>query len=449
MKKIRRKRGLRARRLNILLFVITLMMSNILIYSNSLLKNQYRLLQAAEDDYKSSMDYSKQLQAASDNLTMNVWHFVETADVSYINAYFEEIDSKRRERALEELNVAEEQKAPLANAIDISDRLMSLECHIMHLVVSAKGIDESLVRSEVLDYNLSVWELSLTPEQKLDKARELAFGTVYSGMKKSIDKEIERFSNMALTSEQETVFRYIEEVDMRIKRQQFFIVLLIIIVALVAFTLNMQIVVVLQKFVKRITMGMVLEEEGVYELRYLAEIYNEMMAKRLLQEKELQHKAETDALTGIMNRGQFEESVRSAMSRGDVRKMAFMIIDVDKFKEINDKYGHDAGDRVLRLVASVLAEEFGRDGFIGRLGGDEFAIFFENIIPEASGSIEESIRRINRRLMKEKSDVIMPSVSAGLAFGREEDDFPSLYKRADEALYHMKESGRGGCMPAE
>lgn len=449
MKMVRRKKGLRARRLNILLFVITLMMSSILIYSNSLLKNQYRLLQSAEDNYKSSMNYSRQLQSASDNLTMSVWHFVETADVGYINAYFEEIDSKKREKALEELNVAEEQKAPLANAKDISDRLMKLECHIMHLVVSAKGIDESLVRSEVLDYTLSVWELSLTPEQKLDKARELAFGTVYSGMKKNIDKEIDEFSNMALTSEQETVFRYIEEVDMRIKRQQVLIVLLIIVVASVVFILNMQIVVVLQKFVKRITMGRALEEEGVNELRYLAEIYNEMMAKRLLQEKELQHKAETDALTGIMNRGQFEESVRSTMSRGDVRKMAFMIIDVDKFKEINDKYGHDAGDRVLRLVASVLADEFGRDGFIGRLGGDEFAIFFESIVLEASGSIGESIRRINLRLVKERSDVIMPSVSAGLAFGREKDDFLSLYKRADEALYHMKESGRGGCMPAE
>jgi diguanylate cyclase (GGDEF)-like protein len=156
-------------------------------------------------------------------------------------------------------------------------------------------------------------------------------------------------------------------------------------------------------------------------------------------------KSETDSLTAICNRAAFEQQV-TAIQRlrpEDGQLNAFMMIDVDFFKDVNDNYGHAAGDEVLIACAQTLRKLMRESDVIGRLGGDEFAVFCKSI-----GSVaiaEEKARQIHKEWLK----IIPPggregiTASIGIAFAPQDGQvYKDLFARADEALYEAKKSGR-------
>ena len=98
------------------------------------------------------------------------------------------------------------------------------------------------------------------------------------------------------------------------------------------------------------------------------------------RQKTLIYYAENDELTGIFNRRAFEYKVRSWMDSEECTgKQAFLMMDVDLFKEINDVYGHAVGDKVLKQVGKILRETFRGSDILGRIGGDEFMVFMKDI----------------------------------------------------------------------
>ena len=119
-------------------------------------------------------------------------------------------------------------------------------------------------------------------------------------------------------------------------------------------------------------------------------------------------------------------------------------MDVDKFKQVNDGYGHEMGDRVLQTVASLLSEHFRTTDYPARIGGDEFAVILTNASPERTAALQAKIETINHTLTHPTGGLPVVSLSVGGAFsqnGFSED----LYKHADLALYEVKEHGRCGC----
>lgn len=162
-------------------------------------------------------------------------------------------------------------------------------------------------------------------------------------------------------------------------------------------------------------------------------------AKR--REKHLLYLSETDAMTGIRNRGGGEKAIAELMAVG-VEGM-FCLMDADKFKSINDNYGHDVGDKVIKAIADCLQKAFRNTDITMRLGGDEFAAYATGVTDEEYGEI------IIMRLFNLIDKIDIPelgerkiTISLGAAFFKLEEDltFAELYKRADSVAYESKKT---------
>ena len=154
--------------------------------------------------------------------------------------------------------------------------------------------------------------------------------------------------------------------------------------------------------------------------------------------------AQTDNLTHIYNSAAVRGLIRDRLATYDGKELAaFALVNIDGFKEINNKLGHQIGDRVLLLVASTLKEILRSNDYVGRLGGDEFCVYFTKIPnAELMPSICERVnKQVTARVANEEISETV-TVSIGCTVVKLKDDFKALYKRADQALYHAKESGR-------
>ena len=185
-----------------------------------------------------------------------------------------------------------------------------------------------------------------------------------------------------------------------------------------------------------------MEITGSYEFKYLALTYNDIYELNAANEEMLRYRAEHDPMTGIMNRGAFE-NLKKLMEVKAI-PLAFLIIDVDKFKLVNDNFGHEVGDLVLKKVAKLLQESFRATDYPARIGGDEFAVILTDMTVEMQPVIEGKIQKMNEILMNPEDGLPQVSLSVGGAFS-EKGFTEDLYKRADVALYEVKEHGRCGC----
>ena len=122
---------------------------------------------------------------------------------------------------------------------------------------------------------------------------------------------------------------------------------------------------------------------------------------------------------------------------------AMLIIDVDHFKEVNDTYGHEAGDEVLKKVAAALKSSFRLEDCICRIGGDEFAVLMRQMEPTLKSIVREKIDRVQEK-MQLRDDLPRATLSIGVAFTDDEGPEENLFKKADKALYSIKEHGRDG-----
>ena len=150
--------------------------------------------------------------------------------------------------------------------------------------------------------------------------------------------------------------------------------------------------------------------------------------------------AATDALTGLPNRTGWERDATrvydDAGHRGAPRSLVFF--DVDKFKDVNDRWGHAVGDEVLRSLGSALAARLGPDCYAARMGGEEFIALQIDAVPAAVERFAQRVRADFARLNARHGCTI----SAGIAFALPGEPLADCLRRADEALYAAKESGR-------
>lgn len=164
----------------------------------------------------------------------------------------------------------------------------------------------------------------------------------------------------------------------------------------------------------------------------------------------LQHKkaillAYCDALTGIRNRSTFEESFERELhlAQRHQQDLTLLVIDIDHFKQVNDQYGHAAGDELLVAVANRIQASIRTTDMLFRYGGEEFVAVLTNSDCEASYDIAERILQSVREIQLQiGSQVVGVSVSIGLACRDAQDDRHSLFNRADKAMYAAKHAGR-------
>ena len=165
--------------------------------------------------------------------------------------------------------------------------------------------------------------------------------------------------------------------------------------------------------------------------------------------EELKEEAVIDKLSGLYNKQSFNNEVCKLLSGASIEiPRAFIMIDVDNFKQINDNLGHAYGDEFIIRMGHLLSEHFDSRYVVGRIGGDEFAIYYENenmTTSEETDSVvnhvSELFKKFDIEFVTEKEKVNV-SLSVGIAVLANERRFDNLYKAADEALYTSKKTGK-------
>ena len=193
-------------------------------------------------------------------------------------------------------------------------------------------------------------------------------------------------------------------------------------------------------------------DEEPYPLKELEEIsrmVDEMIADRtrglMSSYQKLEQMVVRDRLTGMFNRVRLNEALDAELRRANRYNSVFslLFIDLDRFKRVNDRFGHLAGDEILKEVAGEIEANVRETDTAGRWGGEEFLIILPETSAEQARPIADKLRTLfaDRSFHFAREDISL-TLSAGIASFRPGDDSHSMFERADEALYQAKEQGR-------
>ena len=188
-----------------------------------------------------------------------------------------------------------------------------------------------------------------------------------------------------------------------------------------------------------------IDVSGDDELAHVSSAFNSMAEKLKVSREALHQQALHDQLTGLPNRTLFVERVERAIARAERRKtpVSAMYLDVDNFKEINDTFGHQAGDEVLIAVAERLKGALRTEDTASRLGGDEFGVLLEEDVDGATRAAERLIGALVGTYAVTAGE-LQVGVSIGVAARQGAEELDELLRQADAAMYLAKASGKGG-----
>lgn len=187
---------------------------------------------------------------------------------------------------------------------------------------------------------------------------------------------------------------------------------------------------------------------GPREKAILAEL-----AHVAINELELRRLASTDALTGVASRRAFKDEAGKfvALARRHRSALSCITLDLDHFKSINDRFGHPAGDKALKLAGEAISSCIRAGDFVGRIGGEEFAVFLAGATDREAETVAERIRETvaSLRLEVDSGETIGMTVSIGGASSHMGHGLAGLLKQADHRLYEAKRQGRNRALIAE
>ena len=161
------------------------------------------------------------------------------------------------------------------------------------------------------------------------------------------------------------------------------------------------------------------------------------------KEEQLKLKAYIDPLSKVLNRETAIEKIRERLKTQTMNEeCAFIVLDIDNFKNINDTFGHLYGDAVIAMVAGSIKSTLDSEDIIGRFGGDEFLVYIDNTKPEKLERKLENIRLAILKMRIDKNDEKDISCSMGVTLGRGRVKYEDLFRQADSALYMAKTNGK-------
>ena len=407
---------------------------------------QFNVLQQATEAYVSCENDAQQVQDRSDYLTEQVRLVTMTAKPEYIDSYFSMANSNEEfDEAFADLKSRFEGTdayESLHTAMNESNELMNTEFYAMRLICEANDIDPS-PWPEIASCQISDEDSRTSHDSMIYKAQNLVSDSKYQEAKDSINSHtadcIAKVTD-ATTGSQDRAASIFDGIYGTIEACiAIYIALTLIICALV----RRAVVKPLLSFGDSIKANQLFPVQGAGELQVLAETYNRVFTENEATHMVVKHQAEHDPLTDLLNRGSFDKALR--LHTDGKHDFALILADVDQFKSINDTFGHAVGDQVLKRVSSLLQVAFRSTDFVCRIGGDEFAVIMVDATSDLRYTIQEKIDFVNTELSKPIDGMPQVSLSAGTAFADRPDPGDSIYKDADNALYHTKENGRSSC----
>ena len=439
-------KGIRISTVNIIMIFISCVLYILLITATIRVSGKYNDVHNSMDEYIAFEENEAFLTEGSTYLTEQVRLYTVTLEPEYMEHYFTEVhETRRRETALEQLESSyggDKAYEYLVEALQHSNDLMQDEIYAMKLISESQGYTKEQIPEEVQAAVLSDEDQKLDSEEMIQRAREIVFGTDYQEARTRILDNVE---NSMKSIHEKTHEKMLGDADslestMIIQRR---LVSILFVENIATFLLIILLIIKpLRIYVNCIKEEKMMEITGSYEFKYLALTYNDIFEIKNANEAMLRYRAEHDPLTGIVNRGGFEQLKNMFRVKGGA--LGLLIIDVDKFKLINDGYGHEVGDQVLKKVAGFLKDEFRATDYPARIGGDEFAVILTGMTEEMGAVVMRKIGKINESLLHPDDGLPQVSLSVGGAFS-EQGFTDDLYKMADAALYVVKENGRCGC----
>ena len=438
------RRGLSIRHLHFLMACVILIIS-ILLLATFLAKAGYTRMRENTEDYIQWERDADSLQRGSDYLTEQVRCFVVTGKREYLDNYFEEAEvTRRRDAALESMaeflgdsDAYRSLEAAMAESIALMDR----EYYAMRLTVAAFGYDYTQFPQAIQTVELSEEDALLPPERQMELARSMVFDDVYRLRKDTISSNVQdclaKLADEVGGQQQATA----DQLNVMLSRQRLLIIVAISVMLLTMLLTLFLVVSPLLRAVIYIRADEPIPIKGSKEFQFLAKTYNLMYEANREQKEHLAFEATHDPLTGIYNRSGYD----FLLNNTDWDTSCLLLFDVDKFKEVNDTYGHETGDRILKKVATMIRESFRSQDYVCRIGGDEFAVIMVHTDASHAELVRGKVQRINERLRQSGDGLPVTHISCGAAYGRDAADFEAIFQNADAALYRVKGSGGCGC----
>ncbi len=432
------------RTIQFVIAVITLIISVLLLVATYRASTGYQEMRSETDEYIRMHDCARMMTDASDYLTEQVRCFAETGDIEYLNNYFTEAnETKRRDKALEEIEKIAGRSAAfdaLSQSMNESVTLMGREYYSMKLTAISYGIDLSTLPPEVRDAKISGVDAALSPAEMDELARSMLYDETYHAEKQKIMDNMKTCLG-ELEKDVESKQSYTVENFGHVLDSQRVLIIIAIIGVLMAILLTLILLVgPLLHAVVYIRADEPIPIRGSKEFQFLAKTYNVMYEANTEQKEKLAYDATHDSLTGLYNRSGYDFYMKNT----NWDDSALIILDVDKFKDVNDKNGHDKGDEVLQKAAKAIKDSFRAQDYVCRLGGDEFAVILVHVTEESTRVIRNKVNAINNILRDTSDGLPGAALSAGVAFGNGEN-YDEVFRKADAELYKVKNSGGGDC----
>lgn len=403
---------------------------------------QYKTLIESGDKYVACENSIVQLRVASDEMTRYARLAVSECSKDHIDAYFKETDiDKNREEAVSNFKKHQVDTAVVASletALNASDKLMELEWYAMRLVENALSVSPDALPEKLKSVTLSDEDASLSKEACVEKARTFMMGSEYENGKllvyQSLDECLSLLRDVIFKEQKHAGCIFGDIYNNMIICIGIFSLMILALFLITRFC----VVNPLLKYNENIQHGPIRKLDGIKELQTLGITFNQVYYENEEKQKTIQYQAEHDYLTDLLNRRSFDDALR--IYRKNHTGFALVMIDVDDFKNINDTYGHDSGDRVLKGIGNVLLSSISDQDMAFRIGGDEFCMILTGWTKENLNDITDKMNGINAKLSEGIENVPQVSISFGLRFvdGNEEDD--TVFKDADDALYDSKDA---------
>ena len=433
--------GMSLKKIGWFITIIALFISVLLIGSLYLLSNRYRKVREKTNEYIEWKSSALDLQSGSDYLTEQVRTFVVTEDLIHLKNYFIEVESRRREKSLKIIETYLSNTTVfdhLNNAMNESNKLMKDEYYAMRLVLEASNTEITdefpIVIKETI---LTDTDKSLDSEAKKRKAIDICFGSNYNNSKTIIKGSVQEATNKLDSMMENNIVESAEDLKSIMIIQQTLILINTIFILFIIVIIHLYLIKPVNGAVNALLNDQELNIGGIKEFNYLAKTYNKVREQNINNKEKLLFEAEHDKLTHLYNRNGYDIIYKKL----DLSNLAYLLIDIDKFKDVNDTCGHDKGDEVLSKVGEILTSHFDNENTnVFRIGGDEFAILIEKANESIYNEILKKFIDINNELNNLKISV---SISGGLAIGTNQDTNDSLFKKADIALYWCKSNERG------
>ncbi len=438
------KAGIRLNYLNLILILVGLVIAALMVITMFQTRASVESIVSTTEIYLEDQATGGMLQSIVPQMTETAIGFVQSGDPGLAMAYEGQMNALNEQviRFTASKNYSEEANASLNKAIYTYRQMYALHEHAMAL--AARNMPEPAFKALpafLQEATLSEQEMAMSAEERTGKAMAILTSEDMRSGRESMDSDI----NTGHRTASEQASAQAEETHNSIRRiitAQIVLVFLIMLIAAGALMLNRFLIISpIQRSVHNLDRREPIPVKGSYEMRHLAQVYNDVLKDNEEKKEALSYTASHDALTDLFNRGEFDRTYKEFLDQ----HIGIIVADVDHFKTYNDQYGHDIGDRVLCIAAETLRQHFRREDYIFRIGGDEFCV----IMPDTSQShgevIREKILEINQELAERSTDFSPITLTAGIAFWDRPCPKGNLFKDADSMLLELKKTHGSVC----